>query len=108
MQTIKIASVFADTPGARHKTDGPFSGQDFRERILRPRFDALKPGEKLLIDFDGAFGYPTSFLEEAFGGLARELGNVQDVLTKLEFKSDDEPHLIKEVKGLIENAIQGI
>ena len=33
---------------------------------------AKEKGEKLTINMDGGYGYPTSFLEEAFGGLARK------------------------------------
>ena len=68
MKTIRIAVDFSDTPGGRHYSDGPFTGEEFREKCIEPIFRALKKGEKLLIDFDGAYGYPTSFLEEAFGG----------------------------------------
>ena len=63
----------------------------------------MKGNEKLLIDFDGSYGYPTSFLEEAFGGLAR-IYNAKNVLEKLDFKSDEEPSLIEEVKRYITNA----
>jgi hypothetical protein len=103
MAKILISKVFSETPGGRHKKDGPYSGEEFRTVHLKPEFDRLKQGEKLLIDFDGAYGYPTSFLEEAFGGLAR-IYDPAEVLAKLEFKSDEEPGLIDEVRGYITNA----
>ena len=56
---------------------------------------------QLVIILDGGFGYAPSFLEEAFGGLAREFG-VKEVLDTLEFISDDEPSLISEIKGYIQ------
>ena len=99
---IKVVEIFSEIPGARFKTDGPHSGELFRERHLRPAFEKLKESEKLLIDFDGAYGFPTSFLEEAFGGLARQFG-IEAVLKKLEFKCDEEPNLIEEVIGYITN-----
>jgi hypothetical protein len=100
---MKIAEAFSEIPGGRSKSDGPNSGEEFRENHLKPAFENLKAGEKLLIDFDGAYGYPTSFLEEVFGGLARIFG-VEEVLEKLEFKSNEEPSLVDEVKGYIRNA----
>lgn len=103
---IKIAEEFTDSPGARHRSDGKFSGQEFREGLLRPRFDAIEEGDKLLIDFDGVYGYPPSFLEEAFGGLVREIGNSDLVERKLAFKSDEEPSVISEVLKYIRKALQ--
>ena len=39
---------------------------------------------------DGAAGYPSSFLEEAFGGLVREDGfSAHDVLEKFVFVAND-------------------
>jgi hypothetical protein len=100
---IIISETFSKTVGARFQKDGPSSGQEFRETLLEPKFEGLRKGKKLLIDFDGTYGYPPSFLEEAFGGLARILGK-EAVLNKLEFKSDEEPSLIEEVIGYIKNA----
>jgi hypothetical protein len=96
MNKIKISEEFSNIPGGRYKKDGANSGEEFREKCLKPKFDSLKEGETLLIDFDGAYGYPTSFLEEAFGGLAR-LYDPEKVLNKLKFKSNEESGLIEEV-----------
>lgn len=102
---IKIATEFTDTPGPRYKKDGEFSGEEFRDTILLPRFKKILDTNdaKLTIDFDGGYGYPSSFLEEAFGGLAREYSS-DTVLSKLEFISNEEPSLISEVKGYIRKA----
>jgi hypothetical protein len=105
MSRIKIAEEFTDSPGARYKADGGFSGQEFREKLLKPRFDALKPKEFLEIDFDGCYGYPPSFLEEAFGGLVREIGDSKVVENKLKFKADEEPAVITKVKKYIQDAL---
>ncbi len=101
--TLKIAQVFSETPGGRYRKDGPHSGEEFREEHLRPRFENLKVGQTILIDLDGGYGYPTSFLEEAFGGLARIYGS-DAVLGKLVFKSEEEPNLKEEVVEYIRNA----
>ena len=100
---IKISEVFSETLGGRYITDGPNSGEEFRKNHLMPKIESIKEGKTLLIDFDGTYGYPTSFLEEAFGGLARILGK-ETLLNKLKFKSDEEPSLIEEVIGYIKNA----
>ncbi len=104
MITINIANDFTDTPGPRYKTDGNYSGEEFREELLEPKFlRAKENNEKLMIDFDGGYGYLISFLEEAFGGLARIYGS-DSVLETLEFKSDEEEALITKVKSYIINA----
>ena len=101
---IIISTDFSGTPGARYKHEGPFSGEEFREKLLDPAFtECRKRKEKLIIDLDGGYGYPTSFLEEAFGGLARMYGKrkVNDIL---EFVSEDEPSLIDEIRNYISAA----
>ena len=57
MSRINIAEEFTDSPGARLRKDGEFSGEQFREELLIPRLKALKPNEILEINFDGPFGY---------------------------------------------------
>ena len=104
MITIQV-SAFTKLPGPRYTTQGPHSGQEFREKHLKRKFrQAVQEKEKLLVLLDGVrFGYPTSFLEEAFGGLAREFG-VDTVLSTLEFKSAAEPMLIREIQRYIRRA----
>ena len=55
------------------------------------------------MDLDGVVGYATSFLEEAFGGLAR-IYDPKDVLRTIELVCTDEPSLVEEVKHYIEDA----
>ncbi|MBZ9885120.1 STAS-like domain-containing protein [Mesorhizobium sp. CA10] len=70
VQTINILRDFSRTPGGRYYTDGPASGQKFRQELLIP---TLAKNDRVIIEMDGTRGYPSSFLEEAFGGLVREL-----------------------------------
>lgn len=101
---INICYDFSDTPGARYRSEGKYSGEEFRESVLKNMYcEARKRKEKLVIELDGGFGYPTSFLEEAFGGLAR-IYDIKEVLDTLEFVSDDEPALIEEIREYIEQA----
>jgi hypothetical protein len=93
-EDLNVASEFSVTPGPRKRTEADFSGQQFLEDLLRPRFlSAHSSGSILHVNLDGAAGYPTSFLEEAFGGLAREFG-AKVVLAGLEISSFDEPYLV--------------
>jgi len=70
--TYNIAHEFSMTPGGRFRKHGPYSGEEFREDVLCDLLHtAIEGGDKLAIVLDGAVGYPSSFLEEAFGGLVR-------------------------------------
>ena len=102
---INIAKEFSKLPGPRYITEGDHSGELFRETMLRPRFEeARKAGQKLIVELDGVtFGYPASFLEESFGGLARIHG-IPAVLEGLTFHSSDEPLLIDEINEYIREA----
>ena len=98
---INICKEFSETPGARYKSEGSYSGEEFREVLLQPKFEkAIDEKVKLTIELDGGYGYPTSFLEEAFGGLARIYGS-QKVYETIEFISEDEPALVEDIKKYI-------
>ena len=103
MYTINIAKDFASTPGARYKADGPYSGEEFRERCLEPLFQDVNDQSKIVIILDGTEGYATSFLEEAFGGLARKYGK-KICSERLNFISNEDKLLIKEVTMYIKNS----
>jgi len=104
---LHLAKEFSATPGARYISEGEFSGQEFRERILLPKFlEATVSSAILYVDLDGAEGYSTSFLEEAFGGLTREIGSSAEVLKRLELNCQDEPYLVDEIKAYIKKAIR--
>lgn len=101
---INISREFSATPGARYRSEGKYSGEEFQQSLLIPRYlEARKKKEKLIINLDGGYGYPTSFLEEAFGGLARKYGP-NEVNSTLEFVSEDEPSLIGEIRNYISSA----
>ena len=58
------------------------------------------------IDLDGGYGYGSSFLEEAFGGLIRDLDeDYKQALEIIQIKSNDEPSLIEDITKYIEDAI---
>ncbi len=102
MMTIQICKDFSDTPGGRYIREGEYSGEKFREEILLPKYnEAEKVGEKLSIDFDGCYGFGTSFLEEAFGGLVRNHGK-EKVLDRLLIVSKED----ETIPGLIEKYVK--
>lgn len=101
MIKINISKDFSDTPGGRYEKDGKNSGEKFRKELLYPKYmEAVKTGEKLQINFDGCYGYPSSFIDESFGGLSREL-NDKDILDNMELVSNDQPSLMEFVRVCI-------
>ena len=72
---INIANEFSPTPAGRYPSDGPYSGQRFREEILAPALKlalAKGGGERVVIDLDGSLFFSAAFLGEAFAALARD------------------------------------
>jgi hypothetical protein len=102
MIVYKIATQFSPKPGPRYRRDDPeTSGEAFREDVLLPLFDeAVRRNEKILIDLDGGYGYGSSFLDEAFGGLARARGT-RAVLERIDFKSEEEFYLRDDIVKLV-------
>lgn len=71
VRTIHVAEEFSKFPAGRHRIDGTFSGERFRQELLAP---ALRTTPPVTVNLDGAICYSSSFLEEAFGGLVRVYG----------------------------------
>lgn len=111
---INVVDMFTETPGGRTKAEGDFSGEEFREKILLPVIEKLiDTEEKIEIDLDGGYGYGSSFLEEVFGGLIRELilrsvssKEIKDVINRIFIKSDDEPALVSQIFEYMKCAIE--
>ncbi len=99
---INIATNFTITPGGRLKVDGLFSGELFREKFLEAHFESKNEDFKIEVVLDGVEGYPTSFLEEAFGGLARKFGK-EICSNKINFISEEDKLLVKEIESYIEH-----
>ena len=101
---VSISKDFSITPGSRYRVEGDHSGEEFRETILEPKFDeAEKQDSKIKVILDGGMGYGTSFLEEAFGGLARKYDS-EKVLNRLTFISEEEPYLVDDIIEYIKDA----
>lgn len=99
---LRVMDKLTSLPGPRYISQGEGSGEEFRDTHLIPAFEqAVALGEVLVVNMDGAqYGYPTSFLEETFGGLARERGTAL-VEKTIRIKCTSEPMLIDEVMHYI-------
>lgn len=83
MRKISISKDFSEFPGGRYRKHGPYSGEEFRESILIPAF---RSHEKLVVNIDGTKGFPSSFLEEAFGGLLRRGISIEEINANLKIE----------------------
>lgn len=113
MVMINVAKEFTETPGARYKTQGAFSGEEFRDDILYPKFiESISNNEKLVVNLDGGYGYGSSFLEEAFGGLVRKLKEEKNIhykdVKEIEIISDDNIVWIDKIKTYIDDEIKAV
>lgn len=98
MKTINISTDYTRFPGGRLISDGKFSAQEFRQKLIEPFFEIE---DKIIINLDGVEGFSTAFLEETFGGLVRKFGK-DKVLAKIEIVCTDEPLLVEEINKYID------
>lgn len=104
VKMIVICNDFSPFPGGRYIKEGKYSGQEFRDTILISEYEkAEKNGEKLVINFDGCFGFGTSFLEEAFGGLVREYKK-RGVFNKIDIISTEDETIPEKLEKYIKSA----
>lgn len=102
---FSIVKDYTDTPGARYEYQSEFSGEDFRKKHLVRLYERAKnENTVVLIDLDDTYGYPPSFLEEAFGGLARQYPG-EDVLSRFQFKSEDQMSLPAIISKMVRDVI---
>lgn len=103
MVDYKITEEFTDTPGGRYRKLGKFSGEEFRDDILLP---LLEKHEKITIWLEDAEGYPSSFLEESFGGLVRYGLSNTNLKRRLSLRSSDKAFefYIEEIWNYIDQA----
>ncbi|MBN8212771.1 MAG: STAS-like domain-containing protein [Xanthomonadales bacterium] len=100
--SINIGRDFNEYPVGRYRKDGDANGEKFREDFLKK---PLQEGSVHVL-LDDAFGYGSSFLEEAFGGLVRSGLTVKELEKTLVIVSDDES-LKKEIWSYIKAAKKG-
>jgi hypothetical protein len=102
LNQINIASDFSRIPLGRFPDDSPFNGTTFRENWLIP---FLKKHQRIQVILDGAEGFGSSFLEEAFGGLVRvHKFSPTELLGRIDLISNEDPTLIDEIQDYIKEA----
>ena len=106
MKTLSIANEFSKTPGPRYIDEGEFSGEALRTTLLASMLEAAVAKEEALeVNLDGTYGYGTSFLEEAFGGLVRNNGFAVETLRKyLVIVSEEDQDFALEAWAYIDDA----
>jgi hypothetical protein len=92
---ISVAKNFSRFPAGIKKTDGPYSGEVFREMLT----EALRLSSVSVL-MDGTMGFSSSFLKEAFGGLLTDF-TAKDLHERLLLTASDKS-LITEVWGYID------
>ena len=93
-----VAKEYSRYPGGRLEIHGPYSGEDFRKKILTPLFNNYN---NVCIDLSGTMGYGSSFLDESFGELGKIYG-IDAIRKRLTLISDDDPLLVEMVWSKIE------
>lgn len=106
-KVINIGKCFSAVPAGRLKTDGPNSGERFRDEILVP---ALKENDSVVVELSDIEGVGSSFLEEAFGGIIRNhLLSYQELNSKLKITATPLFELcVGQIKRYIERAAENI
>lgn len=94
---FNLAKEFSENPFGRYKSDGPYSGEEFRDDYLKSLLDECKKNNETLniyID-DVPIGISSSFLSESFGGLVTKNYFSSDELLNslLIIKSEDKSYI---------------
>lgn len=93
---------YTEFPGGRFERLGPFSGENFRETVLREIFET---GKKIEIDATGIVtSFSPSFLDEAFGTLAKEYG-YETFCNTVTLFSKDNPSLTEKMLYYVKRAV---
>lgn len=88
MITYNFAEEFSKVPGPRRKDIGPYSGEEFRENVLKKWF---KENTEAEIDVNGVLmSFGPSFLSEAFGKMAKDVGSEEVFFNIIRVKQDGE------------------
>ena len=91
---INFIDEFTDCPGGRLEIHGEFSGQEFREKLLKP---ALQQFDRVVLNLNGAVGFPSSFIDEVFGILSHEVG-YDRMKQQLVIDLTDDPLALREIE----------
>lgn len=92
---IKV-SDFTVVPGARHVDDGEGSAEEFFKDFVQGKVDE-NPNSVIQIDFDGTWGYASSFISELAKDIKTTYG-ADFIKDRLLLKSDEDLMLIDRFK----------
>ncbi len=91
-----FAKNFSSKPGPRYRELGEFSGEAFREDVLRGLLDRYE-----IIEIDGSgieTSFTPSFLSEAFAPLSKEMGGFENLRKRVRLFSATNPNLERKFK----------
>lgn len=104
MIKIKISKDFSEIPGGRTIEEGDYSGEAFRDTVLIQKYEEAEQNDEILeIDFDDCYGFGTSFLEEAFGGLVRKY-HKHGILRRIRIISFEDETIPDNIRKYVEAA----
>lgn len=73
---LDISKDFTTTPGAEYIKNGPYSGEEFYYTHLITKYQQAFIEEKqLMINIDGVYGLPMTFIRGSFVKLLEKIGN---------------------------------
>lgn len=99
-----FANEYSKYPGGRFVKLGPHSGEDFRERILKPLLKD-NPNKGIRIDASGVeTSFSPSFLDECFGQLAKDMG-INNFNIRIHLVSNVNPKLKDKMMYYVKRAI---
>lgn len=98
---LKLSGVVNPYLGGRYRSQGRFSGEEFREVVLLPLLASPEAGI-VTVNLDGIQGPSPGFFEEAFGGTVRALG--PDIRARLRLEATENTHLVAQVEAYMAEA----
>ena len=99
---IDVATQFTRTPGGRYRSEGKWSGEEFRETMVEPILEK-DTSATVIIDLDGPVGFTSSFLEEVFGGLVRKYG--PQIAARVKARAEARPARARKAEGYMDRAV---
>jgi len=102
MIAYNFAEKFSKIPGPRRKEIGPYSGELFREEVLREWFDK---NQEVEFDIDGVImNFGPSFLSEAFGKMAKDIGSEEKFFSIIHVRNNSDKN--KHFKELLHKYVK--
>jgi STAS-like domain of unknown function (DUF4325) len=95
---INVAKDFSPYIAGRFEEDGKWSGEGFRNQLLEDNFWKY---EKIIIDFEGVCGTPSSFLDGSFGDIAAQNGYPECKEKFVIVPQEDDPLLVDHIDMLM-------